>query len=261
MSSIPVTDPSVDPRDAITIGGELPSPIAPPSGCRFRTRCPSATEVCAQEEPVLRELRAGQFVACHFPVETLPTGEHVVARPARRCGPGRRRRAAVAASPGRSGQRAVAMAWADDVAGAPTAGQGGDPAGRRRRSWARTGYEGASMRDMAARAGVSVAAIYYHFPSKHDLLREFLDEAWRIALDRIDRRLRAVDDDPFGPARRDRRHADRLPDPRRVRPAGVDRRPARAHPAQPARAGGDRAAATAAARPRGAHGRRRRRQR
>ena len=58
------------------------------------------------------------------------------------------------------------------------------------------GYEGASMREMAARAGVSVAAIYYHFPSKHDLLREFLDDSWRIALDRIDRRLRNVEDAP-----------------------------------------------------------------
>ena len=55
MSSIPVTDPSVDPRDAITISGELPSPIAPPSGCRFRTRCPRAADVCAADEPVLRE--------------------------------------------------------------------------------------------------------------------------------------------------------------------------------------------------------------
>jgi AcrR family transcriptional regulator len=58
------------------------------------------------------------------------------------------------------------------------------------------GYEGASMREMAARAGVSVAAIYYHFPSKHDMLREFLDDAWRIALDRLERRLRAAPDDP-----------------------------------------------------------------
>ena len=69
MSSIPVTDPSVDPRDAITISGELPSPIAPPSGCRFRTRCPRAAEVCAEEEPVLREMGGAQYVACHFPLE------------------------------------------------------------------------------------------------------------------------------------------------------------------------------------------------
>jgi AcrR family transcriptional regulator len=58
------------------------------------------------------------------------------------------------------------------------------------------GYEGASMRDMAARAGVSVAALYYHFPSKQDLLREFLDEAWDVILARIDRRLQGVEDTP-----------------------------------------------------------------
>ena len=58
------------------------------------------------------------------------------------------------------------------------------------------GYEGASMRDMAARAGVSVAALYYHFPSKLDLLREFLDEAYEVTISRIGRRLQAVPDDP-----------------------------------------------------------------
>lgn len=51
------------------------------------------------------------------------------------------------------------------------------------------GYEGASIRDMAARAGVSVAALYYHFPSKHDMLREFLDEAYEVILARIERRM------------------------------------------------------------------------
>src|SRR5947208_14016702 len=58
------------------------------------------------------------------------------------------------------------------------------------------GYEGASMRDMAARAGVSVAALYYHFPSKLDLLREFLDEAYDVTLARLDRRLAAADPTP-----------------------------------------------------------------
>lgn len=58
------------------------------------------------------------------------------------------------------------------------------------------GYEGASMRDMAARAGVTVAALYYHFPSKLDLLREFLDESWDVINARLDRRLAAADPSP-----------------------------------------------------------------
>jgi AcrR family transcriptional regulator len=55
------------------------------------------------------------------------------------------------------------------------------------------GYEGASMRDMASRAGVSVAALYHHFPSKLALLREFLDEAYDVTLARIGRRLDGVE--------------------------------------------------------------------
>lgn len=58
------------------------------------------------------------------------------------------------------------------------------------------GYDGASMRDMAARAGVSVAALYHHFPSKHDLLRAFLDEAWDVILARLDRRMAEAPDAP-----------------------------------------------------------------
>jgi peptide/nickel transport system ATP-binding protein len=76
LDAIPVPDPNVRPDDRITIGGEIPSPVAPPSGCRFRTRCPKAQERCANEEPEVREINPGQFVACHFPLapgETLPT--------------------------------------------------------------------------------------------------------------------------------------------------------------------------------------------
>jgi AcrR family transcriptional regulator len=60
----------------------------------------------------------------------------------------------------------------------------------------REGYEGASLRDMAAQAGVSVAALYYHFPSKNDLLREFVEEAYAVVLARIRRRLDAVGESP-----------------------------------------------------------------
>jgi oligopeptide/dipeptide ABC transporter ATP-binding protein len=50
-----------------TIRGELPSPIAPPSGCRFRTRCPKAEDRCAHHEPTMRRVGEDHWVACHFP--------------------------------------------------------------------------------------------------------------------------------------------------------------------------------------------------
>jgi peptide/nickel transport system ATP-binding protein len=65
LHAIPLPDPDVKLSGRV-VAGEPPSPIAPPSGCRFRTRCPLAQARCATEEPTMREFRRGQFVACHF---------------------------------------------------------------------------------------------------------------------------------------------------------------------------------------------------
>ena len=67
LGSVPVADPTQAPEASAELSGELPSPTAPPSGCRFRTRCPIATDRCAQEEPQLQEVAVGHYVACHYP--------------------------------------------------------------------------------------------------------------------------------------------------------------------------------------------------
>jgi peptide/nickel transport system ATP-binding protein len=77
LAAIPVPDPQIRPAERQHVAGEIPSPVAPPSGCRFRTRCPKAQERCAAEEPQMREIAPGHFIACHFPLnpgETLPSG-------------------------------------------------------------------------------------------------------------------------------------------------------------------------------------------
>ncbi|MBR0787908.1 ATP-binding cassette domain-containing protein [Bradyrhizobium manausense] len=67
LQAIPVPDPDVRPAESVATG-EPPSPIAPPSGCRFRTRCPRADQRCSAEMPELREVAPAQFVACHHPL-------------------------------------------------------------------------------------------------------------------------------------------------------------------------------------------------
>jgi peptide/nickel transport system ATP-binding protein len=66
LEAVPMPDASMKLKPG-KVGGEMPSPSSPPSGCRFRTRCPRAEQICADVEPPLRRMPQGQWAACHFP--------------------------------------------------------------------------------------------------------------------------------------------------------------------------------------------------
>jgi len=90
LSAIPIPDPDLK-RERIVLQGDVPSPAAPPPGCRFHTRCPAVMPVCSKVEPPLIEVRPEHWVACHLypppesaralgtPEIPLPSGEPAAA--------------------------------------------------------------------------------------------------------------------------------------------------------------------------------------
>lgn len=66
LSAIPIANPSAAKRERIVLAGDPPSPVNPPSGCRFRTRCPHAMSICAEMEPKWQEVTANHWTACHL---------------------------------------------------------------------------------------------------------------------------------------------------------------------------------------------------
>jgi peptide/nickel transport system ATP-binding protein/oligopeptide transport system ATP-binding protein len=70
LSAIPIPDPTIK-RDRIILQGDVPSPVNPPAGCRFHTRCPVAIDKCKSVEPSLDEIKPGHFVACHVAKEEV----------------------------------------------------------------------------------------------------------------------------------------------------------------------------------------------
>jgi len=74
LSAIPIPDPDLK-RERIVLQGDVPSPAAPPPGCRFHTRCPAVMPVCSKVEPPLLETRPGHYVACHLYPQGRPEGE------------------------------------------------------------------------------------------------------------------------------------------------------------------------------------------
>lgn len=74
LSAIPMPDPTLK-RDRMILQGDVPSPVNPPAGCRFHTRCPFAVEKCKHQEPLLKELKPGQFAACWVAEEQIQKGQ------------------------------------------------------------------------------------------------------------------------------------------------------------------------------------------
>jgi peptide/nickel transport system ATP-binding protein len=74
LSAVPVPDPKIK-RERVILRGDVPSPIKPPAGCKFHTRCPLAFDRCRREEPLLRNVSTGQLSACHLDDTSMVGGD------------------------------------------------------------------------------------------------------------------------------------------------------------------------------------------
>jgi peptide/nickel transport system ATP-binding protein/oligopeptide transport system ATP-binding protein len=75
LSAVPVADPELAHRERHLLGGDVPSPANPPSGCRFHPRCAQAGPICSTEEPRLSDMGEGTLAACHFPIAADEVGD------------------------------------------------------------------------------------------------------------------------------------------------------------------------------------------
>ncbi len=81
LSAVPEPDPGVKKQGRIILTGDVPSPVNPPSGCRFHTRCPYIEDRCVSENPEMRQVAPGHFSACHFSEDIFKGGKKAAAAP------------------------------------------------------------------------------------------------------------------------------------------------------------------------------------
>ena len=76
LSAVPIPNPKLEKnRKRILLEGDIPSPIYPPSGCRFRTRCTACKDICKEVRPEMREVSSGHWVACHLYSDSLDNSD------------------------------------------------------------------------------------------------------------------------------------------------------------------------------------------
>ena len=140
LSAVPIPDPDLSDRRAqIVLEGDVPSPIVPPSGCRFHPRCRYATKICAQQEPPLAEYGGGHLAACHHPLNLDLPARGGTDRGGTDRGRTDRGRGAATRRRGRGAGRRSAVSSPPRTSARPRAGRGWRASSSRARRTRRTG--------------------------------------------------------------------------------------------------------------------------